>query len=74
MAGSLFPIEGVLIANMQANLYSEDADEVRSVGEKWSLGFVGLAVVAIVGHCAMAYGFSVAGERLTRRLREIGFK
>ncbi|CAN0502125.1 unnamed protein product, partial [Ectocarpus sp. 12 AP-2014] len=74
MAGSLFPIEGVLIANMQNNLYATDPDKVRSVGEKWSLGFVGLAAVAIVGHCTMAYGFSVAGERLTRRLREIGFK
>eukprot|EP00903_Cladosiphon_okamuranus_P008530 g8189.t1 len=74
MAGSLFPVEGVLIANMQNNLYATDPDKVREVGEKWSLGFVGLAAVAIVGHTAMAYGFSVAGERLTRRLREVGFK
>lgn len=28
MAGSLFPIEGVLIANMQNNLYDDDADKV----------------------------------------------
>ncbi|CAM9999696.1 unnamed protein product, partial [Laminaria digitata] len=74
MSGSLFPIEGVLIANMQSNLYSTNVDTLREVGEHWSLGFVGLAVVAVVGHCCMSYGFSVAGERLTRRLREIGFK
>ncbi|CAM9814882.1 unnamed protein product, partial [Sphacelaria rigidula] len=48
--------------------------QIREVGEIWSLAFVALAVVAILGHCCMAYGFSVAGERLTRRLREIGFK
>lgn len=29
MAGSLFPIEGVLIANMQNNLYSTNPSEVR---------------------------------------------
>lgn len=29
MAGSLFPIEGVLIANMQNNLYATDPDKVR---------------------------------------------
>ena len=28
MAGSLFPIEGVLIANMQNNLYATDPDKV----------------------------------------------
>ncbi|CAN0102225.1 unnamed protein product [Pylaiella littoralis] len=72
--GGLMPIEGVLIANMQNNLYATDPDKVREVGEKWSLGFVGLAALAVVGHCSMNYGFSVAGERLTRRLREIAFK
>ena len=33
MAGSLFPIEGVLIANMQNNLYATDPDKVRD-GQK----------------------------------------
>ena len=28
MAGSLFPIEGVLIANMQSNLYNTNVDTV----------------------------------------------
>ncbi|CAM9430112.1 unnamed protein product, partial [Ascophyllum nodosum] len=74
LAGSLFPIEGVLIANMQSNLYGTDADKIREMGEKWSLGFVALAIAAVVGHTSMSYGFSVAGERLTRRLREIAFK
>ncbi|CAM9429594.1 unnamed protein product [Ascophyllum nodosum] len=74
LAGSLFPVEGVLIANMQSNLYGTDADKIRKLGETWSLGFVALAIVALVGHMSMSYGFSVAGERLTRRLREIAFK
>lgn len=29
LAGSLFPVEAILIANMQNNLYVEDADKVR---------------------------------------------
>lgn len=28
LAGSLFPVEGVLIANMQNNLYGTDVDKV----------------------------------------------
>ena len=29
LAGSIFPVEGVLIANMQSNLYGTDADKVE---------------------------------------------
>lgn len=48
--------------------------KVMSTGEVWSLAFVGLAVVALIGHTASGYGFGVAEERLTRRLREVGFR
>ncbi|CAM9430402.1 unnamed protein product [Ascophyllum nodosum] len=74
LAGSLFPVQATLIANMQSNLYGTNADKVRETGEIWSLSFVALAIVAVVGYTSMSYGFSVAGERLTRRLREITFK
>lgn len=48
--------------------------QVQETGNYWSLGFVALAIVAVVGHCLLSYGFSVAGERLTHRLRDMGFK
>ncbi|CAM9124263.1 unnamed protein product [Phaeothamnion confervicola] len=73
MAGALFPVEGVLIANLQANLYLTDPAEVRRQGNKWASGFVVLAAAGLIGHLCLSYGFAVMGERLTRRLREMCF-
>lgn len=36
LAGSLFPVEGVLIANMQNNLYGDDVAKVRIPRGKWN--------------------------------------
>lgn len=41
MAGSLFPIEGVLIANMQNNLYATDPDKVRGTHTPMERGYGG---------------------------------
>ncbi|CAM9424479.1 unnamed protein product [Ascophyllum nodosum] len=72
MVGGTFPSEGVFIA--QSNLYNPDTDEMRRVGNSWALGFLGLAVCAFVGHVILATGFAVAGERMTRTLRNMAFK
>lgn len=58
---------------MQSNLYNPDKDEMRRMGNRWALGFVGLGFCALVGHVILATGFSVAGERLTRTLRNMAF-
>ena len=58
----------------QSNLYNPDTDEMRRVGNSWALGFLGLAVCAFVGHVILATGFAVAGERMTRTLRNMAFK
>lgn len=57
----------------QSNMYNPDTDELRRVGNLWALGFVGLGLCALCGHMAMAIGFSVSGERLTRTLRNMAF-
>lgn len=54
-------------------MYDDDLDEVRRVGNLWSLGFVGLALCAFSGNIMLALGFSVAGERMTRTLRNMAF-
>ncbi|CAM9424622.1 unnamed protein product [Ascophyllum nodosum] len=74
MVGGTFPSDGVFIAQVQSNLYNPDTDEMRRVGNSWALGFLGLAVCAFVGHAILATGFAVAGERMTRTLRNMAFK
>ena len=58
----------------QSNLYNPDTDEMRRVGNSWALGFLRLAFCAFVGHVILAAGFAVAGERMTRTLRNMAFK
>ena len=47
---------------------------MRTIGNRWALGFVGLGVCALIGHIALAAGFAVSGERVTRTLRSMAFK
>lgn len=63
-----------MCARFQGNFYMEDKNELRRVGNLWALGFVGLALCALGGRAALETGFGVAGERLTRSLRNVAFK
>lgn len=73
-AGVCFPLEGFIIANLQANYYlTYDSDLIMSRNTVWSLLFVALAGVAVVGHNFSATGFSVASERTTKLLRAKAF-
>eukprot|EP00904_Undaria_pinnatifida_P011955 jgi/Undpi1/7890/HiC_scaffold_24.g10362.m1 len=74
LVGGTFPSEGVFIAQVQGNLYEEDVDRMRKIGNRWALGFVGLGICALIGHVALATGFAVSGERVTRTLRNMAFK
>lgn len=47
---------------------------MRRVGNLWAIGFVYLGLCALIGHIALATGFAVAGERMTRTLRTMAFK
>ncbi|CAN0540202.1 unnamed protein product, partial [Ectocarpus sp. 12 AP-2014] len=74
IAGGTTPSEGVFIAHVQSNLYREDIDEMRTIGNRWALGFVGLGLTALVGNFVLSTGFAVAGERMTRSLRKMAFE
>lgn len=63
-----------LNGDKQSNLYITDTDEMQRIGNRWALGFVGLGICALIGHVTLATGFSVAGERLTRTMRNMAFK
>lgn len=58
---------------LQSNLYLEDTDEMQRIGNRWALGFVALSVCTMLGNLALATGFAVAGERMTRTLRNMAF-
>lgn len=74
VAGALFPLEGLVIAQLQSNYYLTDTDEMRKNGDKWSLAFVAMAGGAIIGYSLLSKGFSTSGERLTHRMRLMSFK
>ncbi|CAM9601172.1 unnamed protein product [Chrysoparadoxa australica] len=72
-AGATFPMEGVLVASIQSRFYTTDADQLRDDAVLWCSMFFVLAVVAMIGNAAVAYGFVFAGESLTTRLRDMCF-
>ncbi|CAM9784749.1 unnamed protein product, partial [Ectocarpus sp. 12 AP-2014] len=74
VAGGCAPSEGVFLAQGQSNLYLEDTEQMRKIGNRWALGFVGLGFLNLVGNMALSTGFTVAGERLTRTLRYMAFE
>lgn len=58
----------------QSNLYRPDTDEMRRIGNRWAVGFVGLGFCALLGNLILSTGFAVAGERMTRSLRKRAFE
>ncbi|ETW04341.1 hypothetical protein H310_04637 [Aphanomyces invadans] len=74
--GAVFPVWGLLLTNVTVLFfnYSLTADGMKAEAVKWSMGFIGLGVAFALAVSAQYYGFSVASERLTRRLREMGFQ
>lgn len=47
---------------------------MTKVGNRWALGFVGLGLAALFGNVILSTGFAVAGERMTRSLRQMAFE
>ncbi|CAK4078009.1 unnamed protein product [Aphanomyces euteiches] len=73
--GAVFPVWGVLLTNVTVLFFRTDldADGMKSEAIKWSGGFIGLSLAFAVAVSVQNYGFAVASERLTRRLRELGY-
>lgn len=55
-------------------MYMEDKEQMRKIGNRWALGFVGLGVFTFFGNFALSVGFAVSGERMTRTLRNMAFR
>ncbi|XP_065051927.1 ATP-dependent translocase ABCB1-like isoform X2 [Rhopilema esculentum] len=75
MAGA-FPVGFAVIISEIIKIFSfkSNVKEMRSKAEFWSLMFVVLGVGSGVAILVSSYLFSVAGEILTRRLRELLFQ
>ncbi|OQR90269.1 ATP-binding Cassette (ABC) Superfamily [Achlya hypogyna] len=74
--GAIFPVWGVLLTKVTVLFfnYALSADEMKTQASHWALGFVGLGVAFCLSVVVQNYGFAVVAERLTRRLRFMGFK
>ncbi|OQS04216.1 ATP-binding Cassette (ABC) Superfamily [Thraustotheca clavata] len=75
VSGATFPVWGVLLSKcivlfFQFNL---TADEMKTRGWHWGCYFLILGVAYSFGKIAQDYGFSVVSERLTTRIRSLGF-
>lgn len=69
LVGALPPCEGILFGMLTSNLFSLEPTALREQNRELSLYFFLLAAVALLGNMLLGYGFSVAGFRLTRRMR-----
>lgn len=74
VAGALAPCEGILFARLTANYFQLDSDGIREENFSLSLWFLALAALALLSNLALGIGFSVAGYRLTRRMRVLVFE
>ena len=74
VVGVLPPAEGILYAQLTANFFTMESAPMREQNTMLSLCFLALAAASLLGNMAMGCGFSVAGFRLTRRLRVLCFE
>ena len=74
VVGVLPPAEGILYAQLTANFFTMESAPMREQNAMLSLCFLALAAASLLGNMAMGCGFSVAGFRLTRRLRVLCFE
>jgi ATP-binding cassette subfamily B (MDR/TAP) protein 1 len=72
--GASFPIIAVLFGEMYGILSIQDKDEVQSQANYYSLLFLMIGAVAGLGTFFQTYMFSIAGVRLTSRLRALTFR
>jgi ATP-binding cassette subfamily B (MDR/TAP) protein 1 len=69
MVGGLLPCEGILTAQIVSNFYTQEPNDMLDANRPYILGFLALAGGSIIGNILSGCGFSVAGYRLTRRMR-----
>ncbi|OQR96465.1 ATP-binding Cassette (ABC) Superfamily [Achlya hypogyna] len=75
VSGATFPVWGVLLSKCIVLFFNFglSAAEMKTRGWHWGLYFLALGGAYAVGKIAQDYGFSVVAERLTTRVRALGF-
>ncbi|XLR28358.1 hypothetical protein S83_056258 [Arachis hypogaea] len=71
--GIILPFFGFMVSKM-VNIFYEPADELRKDSRSWAYVFVALGVSAFFINPLRSYFFSVAGEKLVKRMRLICFE
>ncbi|CAK4447983.1 unnamed protein product [Aphanomyces euteiches] len=76
VTGATFPLWGVLLSQCIALFFNFRLSEndMKTQGLTWAGYFLVLGVAYCIGNVAQNYGFSVVSERLTARLRAMGFQ
>ncbi|KAH6789705.1 P-glycoprotein 11 [Perilla frutescens var. frutescens] len=73
ITGATLPIFGLLTSYMIKTFY-ELPPKLKKDSEFWALMYVALGVVALIGYSLRAHLFSVAGNKLIRRIRLMCFE
>ncbi|GJP32661.1 hypothetical protein CLOM_g17268 [Closterium sp. NIES-68] len=71
--GVILPLFALCLARIITVFYNPDKAKMRQDADFWSLMFVIIAVVAWVSRTLQTFLFSVAGQRLIRRIRRLCF-
>ena len=71
--GAILPLFGLMVAKMVNTLY-EPADELHEDSKFWALIFVVLGVSSFLIFPTRSYFFSIAGEKLVKRVRLMCFE
>ncbi|GJP32662.1 hypothetical protein CLOM_g17269 [Closterium sp. NIES-68] len=71
--GIILPLFALILSRIITVFYNLDKAKMRQDADFWSLMFVILAVVAWVSRTLQTFLFSVAGQRLIRRIRRLCF-
>lgn len=73
ISGSILPIFGLLISNVIKTFF-EPPHQLKKDSSFWALMFVVLGAVSLFAYPVRAYLFSVAGCKLTKRVRSMCFE
>ncbi|PIN18761.1 Multidrug/pheromone exporter, ABC superfamily [Handroanthus impetiginosus] len=73
ITGAILPIFGLLISSVVKTFY-ELPHKLKKDSEFWALMFVVLGVVSLIAHPSRTHLFSVAGNKLIKRIRLMCFE
>ncbi|KAI4456367.1 atp-binding cassette sub-family b [Holotrichia oblita] len=74
IAGAAMPVYAVVFGEIVGTLGSEDAELLRSEGDRFSLYFLLIGIVTGITAFLQWYMLGIAGERLTKRVRGLMFE